>query len=166
MGCGASRPAEWEKVTRAEFVPLTLHTRWVGERGSEAAQLELTVTDESNTTLLKLYGGFLVNKANHVLPTEAIIVAATGERYRGICTYKSHDTWHWSLQTSRAATGRAPAIWNARSACRPCTIRSSGQRTPTLAAAATSSAAAASCGACRRSRRAAARCAARRSPRE
>ena len=105
MGCGASRPAEWEKVTRAEFVPLTLHTRWVGERGSEAAQLELTVTDESNATLLKLYGGFLVNKANHVLPTEAIIVAATGERYRGICTYKSHDTWHWSLQTSRAATG-------------------------------------------------------------
>ena len=105
MGCGASRPAEWEKVTRAEFVPLTLHTRWVGERGSEAAQLELTVSDESNATLLKLYGGFLVNKANHVLPTEAIIVAATGERYRGICTYKSHDTWHWSLQTSRAATG-------------------------------------------------------------
>ena len=53
--------------------------------------------------LLRLYGGFLVDKANHVLPTETIIVAATGERYRGVCNYKSHDTWNWSLQTSRAA---------------------------------------------------------------
>ena len=102
MGCGASVGA-WERETRASLVPLTLRTRWVGERGSEDARLELTVTDASNTKLLRLYGGFLVDKANHVLPTETIIVAATGERYRGVCNYKSHDTWNWSLQTSRAA---------------------------------------------------------------
>ena len=106
MGCGPSSLPAWEEEARAALVPLTLKTRWVGERGGKAAQLELTVTnDETNATLLKLYGGFVINKDQHVLPTETIIVAATGERYRGICKFKSHDTWNWSLQTSRAAAG-------------------------------------------------------------
>ena len=104
MGCGPSSLPAWEEEARAALVPLTLKTRWVGERGGKAAQLELTVTnDETNAMLLKLYGGFVINKDQHVLPTETIIVAATGERYRGICKFKSHDTWNWSLQTSRAA---------------------------------------------------------------
>ena len=81
-----------------------------------------------------------------MLPTETIIVAATGERYRGVCNYKSHDTWNWSLQTSRAAgfegashlecsvcmsALREPAKWPAHPSaegcrhvfCRGCVVR-------------------------------------------
>ena len=151
MGMRPQQLPAWEEEARAALVPLTLKTRWVGERGGKAAQLELTVTnDETNATLLKLYGGFVINKDQHVLPTETIIVAATGERYRGICKFKSPRHMELGLQTSVPPPARAPATWNARSACRPSTSPSSGPRTRTLAAAGTSSAAAASCAAYRR----------------
>jgi hypothetical protein len=109
MGCSSSTPkgtlTSWEEHCTSKFAQLTMQTTWMTDSLNASARIELTVARDGEK-LLALDGGYVYASGGRCHPSDAVITAATGERWRAVCNMAtSHDTWSWTLQSACATDG-------------------------------------------------------------
>ena len=104
MGVSSSVPS-WLPELASSFEPLVLRTCWTSDKVASAARLSLTVCKEDGTKVMSIDGGYVYKDGGICIPTDAVISLPDGGKcWRAVCNRKQHDTWSWTLQTSRTVS--------------------------------------------------------------